>query len=72
MFAVWTENKGQDDLRWYKAVNNTFTVDLTKEHKEYGKYNIHTYVHEQGKQSIPMPLLITLKKGTKLNCFKGV
>ncbi|EHJ57440.1 hypothetical protein HMPREF9318_01430 [Streptococcus urinalis FB127-CNA-2] len=62
MFAVWTENKGQDDLRWYKAVNNTFTVDLTKEHKEYGKYNIHTYVHEQGKTIYSNALTYNVEK----------
>lgn len=46
-FAVWSEEKGQDDLRWYmaqKQEKGTYTcvVDLTA-HKSVGKYHIHTY-----------------------------
>lgn len=48
MFAVWTENKAQDDLRWYTAYNNQISVDLTQNHKAYGLYNIHTYISTNG------------------------
>ena len=42
-FAVWTERQGQDDLVWYDAdANGAAFIDFAR-HKEYGKYNIHTY-----------------------------
>lgn len=42
-FAVWSERQGQDDLIWYKAdATGAAFIDLSK-HREYGKYNIHTY-----------------------------
>lgn len=42
-FAVWTERQGQDDLVWYKAdASGAAFIDFAK-HREYGKYNIHTY-----------------------------
>lgn len=44
LYAVWSDKNSQDDLSWYTADSqNAFTVDLSKEHKEYGLYNIHTY-----------------------------
>ncbi|MFC3927946.1 GBS Bsp-like repeat-containing protein [Streptococcus caprae] len=46
--AVWSEENGQDDIKWYNADNNgDAIVDLTS-HKGYGKYNIHTYVFNNG------------------------
>lgn len=48
-YAVWSEENGQDDLKWYddsgKGVTN---VDL-KNHKGYGRYFIHTYLAQDGK-----------------------
>ncbi len=50
MYAVWTDNKGQDDLIWYTAdKEGQATVDLSKNHREYGLYNIHTYLNQNGK-----------------------
>lgn len=43
-YAVWTENKGQDDLRFHQAdKKGALTLDLSKVHQEYGRYHIHTY-----------------------------
>ena len=45
-FAVWSTEKGQDDLVWYDAVkvngNWTCDADLT-EHHSVGSYQIHAY-----------------------------
>lgn len=47
-FAVWSENNGQDDLIWYDAdAKNAAYIDLSKRHKEYGLYNIHTYTFDK-------------------------
>lgn len=48
-FPVWTENKGQDDLKWNDAVKQAdgtwLFVDNAKNHKgELGKYNVHAYI----------------------------
>ena len=47
-FAVWSKNKGQDDLRWYTAKkdNNTWNsvVDYIN-HKTSGLYYVHAYAN---------------------------
>lgn len=43
-FAVWSETKGQDDLKWYNADSQGKIVAPYKNHKDYGKYNVHTYL----------------------------
>lgn len=49
LYAVWTEDKNQDDLRWYTAnQNGQFSVDLSQYHRSYGLYNIHTYLSNNG------------------------
>ncbi|MBM7643154.1 GBS Bsp-like repeat-containing protein [Streptococcus loxodontisalivarius] len=48
MFAVWGDPNDQNDLIWYTAsAAGAAYVDLSK-HKEYGKYNIHTYANRNG------------------------
>lgn len=46
-FAVWSENGGQDDLKWYTATknsNNEWKADIPiKNHKTVGIYNAHAY-----------------------------
>ena len=47
LFAVWSEENGQDDLRWYPAELDDegvwrYRVDLT-EHQTAGIYQIHVY-----------------------------
>ena len=47
-FAVWSDENGQDDLIWYDAdAKNAAYIDLSKRHKEYGLYNIHTYTFDK-------------------------
>lgn len=53
---VWTENNGQDDLKWYPADKQnsttwTLTVPIINHKNELGKYVIHVYyVNSSGKQ----------------------
>ncbi len=47
-FATWSEEGGQDDIRWYNGSKGasgkwTATADI-KNHKTAGKYNVHVYV----------------------------
>ena len=47
-FAVWSEEKGQDDLRWYTATkdaeeNYVYDVKI-KDHKTAGRYQVHCYM----------------------------
>lgn len=48
-FCAWTENNGQDDLKWYNAkkifgTNDwTCTIDFYDHNREIGQYNIHCY-----------------------------
>ncbi len=46
--AVWSEENGQDDIKWYRANENTTPVNLM-EHRNYGIYHIHTYIDIKGK-----------------------
>lgn len=48
-FAVWGDASGQNDLVWYRAdATGAAYIELSK-HREYGKYNIHTYGTKNGK-----------------------
>ncbi len=45
---IWTENKGQDDLIWYKTSKNSATtysatISIAEHNLESGKYNVHVY-----------------------------
>lgn len=46
-FAVWGEEKGQDDLKWYTASkedDSTYTYTFSiNNHKELGEYQVHAY-----------------------------
>ena len=46
-FAVWTEENGQDDIRWYNANpagNGAFYYDVSSaDHTGNGKYIVHVY-----------------------------
>lgn len=54
-FAVWGEEKGQNDLKWYIASkdndgNYSYTFKINN-HKEFGLYQIHAYcTTKNGKQ----------------------
>lgn len=49
-FAVWTENNGQDDIKWYEGSHsgNVWYADITSGNHgfESGKYNIHCYAYD--------------------------
>lgn len=49
LFPTWTENKGQDDIKWNEAVRQKdgtwLFVDSYKKHgNEVGKYIVHAYI----------------------------
>lgn len=50
--AVWSEEDGQDDLRWYQPVvdgagNGVIDVAIRDHNYDLGKYNVHVYVWDQ-------------------------
>ncbi len=52
-FAVWADQGGQDDLRWYKATrysDGSYACAFPiSNHKQLGTYNVHAYaVHNSG------------------------
>ncbi|MCR8967309.1 GBS Bsp-like repeat-containing protein [Streptococcus zalophi] len=42
-YAVWSDDKGQDDLKWYQANQTGNALASYTNHKGYGTYHIHTY-----------------------------
>jgi len=48
-FAVWSDENGQDDIVWYNADQTGAAYADLRKHRNYGKYNIHTYVNRNGK-----------------------
>lgn len=48
-YAVWSEENGQDDLKWYTDSGEGTTVADLKNHSGYGRYFIHTYLSQGGK-----------------------
>lgn len=48
-FAVWSDNKGQDDLRWYAADSNGRALADFAHHPDSGKYHIHAYSVASGR-----------------------
>ena len=67
--AVWSEKKGQDDLKWYKGKADgdgvwKSTVKISK-HKTSGKYQAHTYgVTANGKTVMLSDTSFTIGKPT--------
>ncbi|MBJ8325568.1 GBS Bsp-like repeat-containing protein [Streptococcus pacificus] len=47
-FAVWSDNKGQDDLVWYTAESGGVAYVNFSNHRSYGLYHIHTYSNTNG------------------------
>lgn len=72
-FAVWSEEKGQDDLKWYSAKSNNEALALYKNHSGLGDYHVHVYLAEKnglrglyaGKIKVELPKFQTVI--TKLN-----
>lgn len=50
-YAVWSEENDQDDIKWYADNGTGTTIADLKNHSGYGKYNIHTYVSQNGKMT---------------------
>ena len=54
-FAVWSDENGQDDLKWYSVSadsNGTASISINPiAHNSSGKYYIHAYGKRNGKQS---------------------
>ena len=46
--AVWSEEKGSDDLQWYDAGEQSTEFNLSK-HRGYGRYFVDTYENVNGK-----------------------
>lgn len=50
-FAVWTDHKGQDDLKWYQASKNNHSyqvkIDARNHNYESGQYVVHAYLDYQ-------------------------
>lgn len=61
-FAVWTAQKGQDDLRWYTANNMGAAYAEFKNHREYGVYHVHTYANQKGKMTGLNAMTVTIAK----------
>lgn len=70
-YAVWTDNAGQDDLVWYTADQvGAAYIDLSKKHRAYGLYNIHTYSQDvTGKMSGLNARQFTILKPTVSTSF---
>ncbi len=55
-FAVWTEENGQDDLRWYKGLkysdSSTRATVLFSAHGGDGTYIVHVYGTRDGKETL--------------------
>ncbi|MGT2924008.1 GBS Bsp-like repeat-containing protein [Streptococcus caviae] len=47
--AVWSDENGQDDLKWYEADAAGEALADYDSHKGYGTYHIHTYLKQDGK-----------------------
>lgn len=63
MLAVWSDEKGQDDLTWYKAEtqpDGTYSVAVSADKHRFstGSYQAHLYYQETNEQ------LSTVNKGT--------
>ena len=49
LYAIWSEQDGQDDIRWYSESGTGTTLAELRNHLDYGKYNVHTYLDQDGK-----------------------
>ena len=51
MFAVWSDAKGQDDLKWYSSSrqnSQAVTRINVTDHADTGTYHVHVYQVENG------------------------
>ncbi|HFI0053678.1 TPA: GBS Bsp-like repeat-containing protein, partial [Streptococcus suis] len=60
-FAVWSDENGQDDIVWYNADQTGAAYADLRKHRDYGKYNIHTYVNRNGKMVYLNEIVVNVK-----------
>lgn len=48
-FAVWSDQKGQDDLKWYSVSSTGQVLAPYQSHSGLGTYHVHAYISEKGK-----------------------
>ena len=48
-FAVWSDEKGQDDLQWYQSSSSGTVTAPYSNHSGYGLYHIHAYLNDNGR-----------------------
>ncbi|HFU4086850.1 TPA: GBS Bsp-like repeat-containing protein [Streptococcus suis] len=60
-FAVWSEKNSQDDIIWYNADQTGAAYADLRKHRDYGKYQIHTYANRNGKMVYLDELSIDVK-----------
>lgn len=46
--VVWSEDKGQDDLKWYSLSSDGQLHVPYANHSGYGKYQVHAYLQKDG------------------------
>lgn len=67
-FAIWSDENGQDDLKWYKttlSADKTYSLKLPlTNHKGIGKYNVHIYQNGKGLKATTMDITATQKEST--------
>lgn len=49
--AVWSEENGQDDLKWYLTNSLETRIPLSN-HKGTGQYHFHTYIRKNGNMTL--------------------
>ena len=47
--AVWSDENGQDDIKWYSAPQTPTTAIDLRQHTGYGTFHVHTYININGK-----------------------
>lgn len=57
--GVWSDENGQDDIKWYLAGDTQTDIDLTAHHG-HGKYHIHSYTNIQGKSTFLKGTTVTV------------
>ncbi|MFC3928465.1 GBS Bsp-like repeat-containing protein [Streptococcus caprae] len=61
-FAVWSDEHGQDDIKWYQADSKGQAVATYENHSGFGKYNVHTYSYETGQPVALSAISFTIAK----------
>lgn len=61
LYAVWSDHKDQDDLKWYHADKQGRALAHYRNHLGYGTYHIHTYTNETGRMVVLDNKAITIE-----------